>query len=167
MLDHVGQGFLTDAVELLLDLGSDGQVPVGPVDLDGQPFPGAERRRLLGERGDQPLLGERAGLELEDEGAHLGQRAPGQLADLAQLLPHRPGGVELLELQRVLRGADMERGREQRLGDRVVQVAGDALSFKGATLTLAALRLGQLQRVWRRSLTMAARQQVVSAAKMM
>jgi hypothetical protein len=40
----------------------------------------------------------------------------------------------------------MERGREQRLGDRIVQVAGDSLSFEGGTLTLAALRLGQLQR---------------------
>ena len=76
--------------------------------------------------------------------AHLGQGAPGQLPDLAQLLPHRPGGIELLEPQRVLGGLGVEGGREQQLGDRVVQVAGDALSLKGGTLTLAALRLGEL-----------------------
>ena len=115
VLDHVGQGFLADAVQLLLDLGSDRQVLTRPVDLDQQPFPGAEGRRLLAECGDQPLLGERAWLELEDERPHLGQRAPGQLADLAQLLPQGSVGVELLELQRVLRGPDVQGGGEQRL----------------------------------------------------
>ena len=106
-------------------------------------LPGTQRRRLLGEGGDQPLLGERAGLELEDERASRPAR-PGQLADLAQLLPHRPGDIELLELQRVLRGPDVQGGGEQKLGDRVVQVAGDALSLQRVTLTLAALRLGEL-----------------------
>ena len=72
VLDHVGQGLLAEAVQLLFNLRFKRQARIGPVDVDRQPFPGAERGRLLGEGGDQPLLGGRAGPELEDEGAHLG-----------------------------------------------------------------------------------------------
>jgi hypothetical protein len=50
VLDHVGQGFLAEAVQLFFDLRPQRQTLTGPVDLDHQPFPGAERRRLLGER---------------------------------------------------------------------------------------------------------------------
>ena len=62
VLDHVGQGFLAKAVQLLFDLRSQRQALTGLVDLDNQPFPGAEGRCLLGERSDQPLLGERTRL---------------------------------------------------------------------------------------------------------
>jgi hypothetical protein len=48
-----------------------------------------------------------------------------------------------------------------------VQVAGDALSLKGGTLTLAALRLGQLQRRVAAFTDDGRQAAVVSAAKMM
>jgi hypothetical protein len=69
---------LAQTVQLRFDLRPDGQRRLGPVDLDDQPLAGAEGRGLLGQGGDQPLLGQGARLELEDEGAQLGQRAPGQ-----------------------------------------------------------------------------------------
>jgi hypothetical protein len=37
VLDHVGQGLLADAVQLLFDLGVDRQAIALPVDLDRQP----------------------------------------------------------------------------------------------------------------------------------
>jgi hypothetical protein len=57
---------------------------------------------------------------------------PESLADLVQLVPDWAAGVVLLDLQRALGGPDVQGGGEQRLGDRVVQVAGDALSLKAA-----------------------------------
>ena len=61
VLDHVGQGFLAEVVQLLFDLRFQGQALFGPVDRDPESLPGAERRRLLGECGDEPLLGQGAG----------------------------------------------------------------------------------------------------------
>jgi hypothetical protein len=124
VFDHIRQGFLAEAVQLLLDLRIQRQALTRPVDFDYEPFPGAERRCVLGEGGDQSLLGERTRPQLEDEGGHLGQRTPGQLTNLAQLFSHPASGIQLLQLQRTLRGSDVECSGEEGLPCGSTPVAG-------------------------------------------
>jgi hypothetical protein len=145
VFDHVGQSLLGDAVQMLLGFHGQGQTLARTVDLDQKPFPATERRRLLGERSDQPFVGKYLGVELEDERTHLRQSAPGQLTDLAQLRAQLLGGIGSVLRERPLCGSDVQDCGEQRLRDGVVQVAANAVSFLGGALALAALRLGQLQ----------------------
>jgi hypothetical protein len=51
---------------------------------------------------DEPHVGQRVGAQLEDGGASLGQRSACQLPDAIKLLPHAPGAVHALPLQRAL-----------------------------------------------------------------
>ena len=72
------------------------------------------------DRADEPVLLEVAGAELEDQRAHLGERLALELAQLGELGPRRIG----VAVEEHLHRARHERHREQRLGHRVVQLAG-------------------------------------------
>ena len=71
------------------------------------------------ERPRQAVLLEVARAELEDEGAHLGQRLALELAELGQLGAGRLG----VAIEQHLDRAGHQRHREERLGDRIVQLA--------------------------------------------
>ena len=88
------------------------------------------------ERADQAVLLEVAGPELEDQRAHLGERLALELAELGQLRPRRVR----VAVEQHLDGARHQGHREQRLGDRVVQLAGEvrALLAGGELAGLAA-----------------------------
>ena len=73
------------------------------------------------ERPDQAVLLEVAGPELEDQRPHLGERLALEVAQLSQLRPGRRRVAVEQELDR----AGHEGHREQRLGDRVVELAGE------------------------------------------
>ena len=73
------------------------------------------------ERADKAVLLEVAGPQLEDEGAHLGERLALEVAQLAELLERRVASRSM--------SSSTERRdqghREQRLGDRIVELAGE------------------------------------------
>ena len=131
MLDHVVQGLLGQPVKLLLCLGTEREPVSRAGDGHIDSLPGRHSRGVLGHRGHQPLLGQRAGTQLEDQGPHLGQRPLVELADLGQ----RPGrGMVLTNAGRAqlrLRGPHLKSHGEQRLGHRVMQVAGEGLPGLG------------------------------------
>ena len=73
------------------------------------------------ERADQAVLLEVARPELEDQRAHLGERFALELAQLAELLARR----RRVAVEQQLDGARDQGHGEQRLGHRVVQLAGE------------------------------------------
>ena len=145
VFDHVGQGFLADAVQLLFDLGSDREALSGPSTSIASPSRVLSADACLASAATSPSSASAPGWSSKMS-VRISASAPRVNRRSRRAPPDRSGGIELLELQRVLRGSDVDSRGEQRLGDRVVQVAGDALSFQGGAFTLAALRLGQLQR---------------------
>ena len=72
-------------------------------------------------RADEAVLLEVARAELEDQRPHLGERLALELAQLGELRPRRVGVAVEQHLDR----ARHEGHREQRLGHRVVQLAGE------------------------------------------
>ena len=79
----------------------------------------------VSQRAGQPVLLEVARPELEDQRAHLGERLALQLAQLGQL---RPGRLRVAVEQHLDRARD-EGHREERLGHRVVELAGEVGPF--------------------------------------
>ena len=55
MLLDVDERLAPDAEQLGLDAGRK-RGALGPLNIDGQPIPGAELRGMLGEGGDEPVL---------------------------------------------------------------------------------------------------------------
>ena len=118
VLDDVVERLLGDPVEDLLDRQRQPLVEVA-LDDDRQPDPALQGGAVGLEGTDQPVLLEVAGPQLEDERPHLGEGLALEVAQLAELRPRR-GRVAV---EQHLDGARHERHREQRLGDRVVQLA--------------------------------------------
>ena len=79
------------------------------------------------QRLDQAVLLDVAGPELEDQRPHLGQRVALELAQRDELLGHLRRVLVEQELDR----ARQERHREQRLGHRVVELAGEVRALLG------------------------------------
>src|SRR5262249_57903394 len=105
---------------------------------DGSP---RERRDVTRERRNEPVA-DPLGPPLEDEAPHLALGALRQLVDRSQRLPEPVVGAVVLE--RLLRRAGVQHAREERLRNRVVQLAGDAAALLQATLLLPPLRLREL-----------------------
>ncbi len=80
---------------------------------------------MLAQGGEEAVVVEGGGAQGEDEGAQLGGRVPGQLADGVQLLPGPVGVVGEVAQGRARGQADAE----QRLGGGVVQLEGDAVAL--------------------------------------
>src|SRR5690606_35954004 len=121
--DHVGERLLEDPVERELGLGRESPADGREVAFDGDP------RRLR--------EGARVGLDGRREAEHVERRRTQSAGDAADLFG---GGTECLaDLVEVLeallvgpRGAgepEPDSERRERLGDPVVQLAGDALAF--------------------------------------
>ena len=120
VLDDVVERLLRDPVEDLLD-GQREPLIERALDHDRQPDPALERGGVRPQRAGEPVLLEVAGTQLEDQRAHLGERLALEVAQLAELAS---GGVRVAVEQQLDR-ARHERHREQRLGHRVVQLAGE------------------------------------------
>ena len=73
------------------------------------------------ERPDQAILLEVAGSQLEDQRPHLGERLALEVAQLAELRP----GRRRVAVEQHLHRARHEGHREERLGDRVMELAGE------------------------------------------
>jgi hypothetical protein len=71
------------------------------------------------ERPDQTVLLEVARPELEDQRAHLGEGLALEIPELGELGPRGLG----IAIEEHLDGSRHERHREERLGDRIVQLA--------------------------------------------
>ncbi len=95
------------------------------LDLHRDAGPAGDGLAQLLEQIGQIRLGQRRRAQLQEQGAHLGQGAPGELAQLLQ-----PRGA-LLRVARVDARQHLrdEAHREERLADGVVQVAGQALAL--------------------------------------
>ena len=105
----------------------------------GRPEPALQRGRVGLERADEPVLLEVAGPQLEDQRAHLGQRLALQLAQLPELL----AGAGRVAIEQQLDRAGDHRHREERLGDRVVQLPGEVRALlAGRQLAGLAPQLG-------------------------
>ena len=120
VLDDVVERLLGDPVEHLLDRQRQPVLEVA-LDDDRQAEPALQRRGVGLERTHQAVLLEVAGAQLEDQRAHLGQRLALQLAELGRAGSRAASG-SVLEQQ--LDRARHEGHREERLGHRVVQLAG-------------------------------------------
>src|SRR5215211_2060493 len=76
--------------------------------------------------------------------AHLTLGAPRQLSDRVQVPADDDRLAAVAMPQRLLRRARVQHGREQGLGDGVVQVARDSVPLLRGALVLVELSLGQL-----------------------
>ena len=119
VLDDVVERLLRDPVEDLLD-GERQPLVERALDDDRQPDPTLERRGVGAQRAGQAVLLEVAGPELEDQRAHLGQRLALEVAELGELAARR---IDVAVEQQLHRARD-EGHREERLGHRIVELAG-------------------------------------------
>ena len=119
VLHDVVERLLGDAVQGLLDRQREPLVAERALDHDRQPDPALEGRGMGLERPSQAVLLEVPGPELEDERPHLREGLALQLAQLGHL---GPGRLDVA-VQQQLDGPRDEGHREQRLGDRVVELA--------------------------------------------
>ena len=118
MLHDVVERLLGDAVEDLLG-GQRQPVRQVALDHDRQPQPTLQGAGMGLERAHQAVLLQVSRPELEDQRAHLGQGLALQVAQLRQLVAR---ACRIL-LEEHLDGTRHERHREQRLGDRIVELA--------------------------------------------
>ena len=147
VLDDVVERLLGDPVEDLLDRE---RQPLRQVarDDDREADPALERRRMGPQGGQQPVLLEVPGPQLEDQGPHLGQCLALEVAERGQLL----AGRRRVAIDEELRASSDEGHAEQRLGHRVVQLAGEMgpllagrkLAGLAAEVALEALALGDV-----------------------
>ena len=102
----------------------------------------AKLRGMVRERGNESVL-HGIPAELEDQRPHLGLHASRQLPDRAQLPPHRGRHAGTVR-QGLLRGADVQNRREKRLGNRIVQLARDAVALLDGPFALSQLCIRKL-----------------------
>jgi len=119
VFDHIVDCFLGDAIERLLHLTGQGAL-AADAQIHGQVVAFLHHIHIPPQGRFQILLSQRGRAQLIDERAHLGQRV---LGDLLQALDLLERAVRV----RVDQGAGrlgVEHDTEQRLGHRVVQLAG-------------------------------------------
>ena len=149
MADDVVERLLRDPVERLLDLDRKAFIELDLQD-DREPDPALDRGDVRLERLLQAVALDRPWPQLEDERAHLGERLA---LELAQLREARLGGLGVAGKLELDAAAD-ERHREERLGHRVVQLAGEVrplgrggeLGSLAAQVALESLALGHVAR---------------------
>ncbi|MDZ7726747.1 MAG: hypothetical protein U5Q44_00340 [Dehalococcoidia bacterium] len=128
MLDGVGERLLGDAVDGLL--GFDGDIGLGAeIGVDGDLVAGARGGDLAFERGDEAVGLDGVGAQLEDEGAKLGEASLGEGEDVVQRLRECSGERLRVAFEQGARGPRAEADAIERLRNRVVEVAGDALAL--------------------------------------
>src|SRR5215212_9708900 len=127
VLDGVVEGLLGYAVDGLLDLRRGLRlVAQDGLDLDLVACP--QSRRLFLQRRHEPLTLQRLRPQLEDQGPHLGQAGLRQREDVLD----RVGRPLWARLQQGSSGLGAQGYAVERLGDGVVQLAGEALTlFEG------------------------------------
>ena len=118
------------------------------LDDDRQPDPALERGGVRPERVDEAVLLEVARPQLEDQRPHLGEGLALEVAQLGELVRR----ARRIAVEQQLHGPRHEGHREQRLGDRVVELAGEVgpllargeLAGLAPQVALEALALGDV-----------------------
>ena len=146
MFDRVVQRLQRHPVQVLLGARIDHRSLGRSVHRDGQSGAGTDRSGLFPQGGDQAFLSQRSGAQLEDQRAHLGERALGESADPVHLHAGGFTGVDAGRRQVPLGGAGVQGHGEQGLADRVVQLTGQPLPFQqGRVLLGRAEQVGVLR----------------------
>ena len=160
VLHGVGERLAADAEQLGRDLRDRAKLAVRGSHVDRQPVLRLDVRGVPRERDHESVL-QRVAPQLGDQRSHLALRALREVRDRAQRLAERVRAHRRAP-ELLLSGTRLEVRGEERLGDRVVQIARDPVPLLDGPLVLAPLRLTSAAAERARSLTTAQRNSVVS-----
>jgi hypothetical protein len=143
MLDDIGQRLAPDAVKLRFNILCERKPRTRAVHSYGRPVGSPQCRGMPRERGHQAVVN-RVTTQLEDQRAHLALHALGELSDCAEGLCDAPRRGRVVLPERLLRCACVKYRGEQRLGDRIVEIASDPAPLLQRPLALVSASFGEI-----------------------